>query len=127
MFLHQNSHFNKRKKLFIFASVDKKKFEIGNKLKKKFLTYVTFLGLVFAKNTRLEKIKIPESKDEVNGSHDEYFSLFEGPYTQSFPLRKISLRVSSIHEKNRVVCTLRDRFTDMCPTFSEREMLIDSR
>jgi hypothetical protein len=73
-----------------------------------------------SKNTRLEKIKIPESKDEVNGSHDEYFSLFEGAYAQSFPLRKISLRVSSIHEKNRVVCTLRDRFTDMCPTFSEK-------
>jgi hypothetical protein len=40
--------------------------------KKKFLTYVTFLGLVFANNTRLEKIKIPEPKDEVNLAQDGY-------------------------------------------------------
>ena len=58
-----------------------------------FLTYATFLGLVFAKHTRLEKIQIPEPKEEVNLSQDGYFS--------------------PIHEKSKVVCTLKDRFTDI--------------
>ena len=52
-----------------------KKIEIGQEFKKKFfLAYVTFLGLVFAKNTCLEKIKILKPKVEVNLSQDGYFS-----------------------------------------------------
>ena len=50
----------------------------------------------------------------------------EDPFAQSIPLTKILSRITSIHEKSQVVCTLRDRFTDICPTFSEREMFIDS-
>jgi enterochelin esterase-like enzyme len=53
--------------------------------------------------------------------------LFDGdPFAQSIPLTKILPRITSIHEKSQVVCTLGDRFTDICPTFSEREMFIDS-
>ena len=53
--------------------------------------------------------------------------LFDGdPFAQSIPLTKILPRITSIHEKSQVVCTLRDRFTDICRTFSEREMFIDN-
>ena len=53
--------------------------------------------------------------------------LFDGdPFAQSIPLTKILPRITSIHEKSQVVCTLRDRFTDICTTFSESEMFIDS-
>ena len=53
--------------------------------------------------------------------------LFDGdPFAQSIPLTKILSRITSIHERGQVVCTLRDRFTEMCPTFSESEMFIDS-
>ena len=44
-------------------------------MKKKVLAYVTFLGLVFAKNIRLEIIKISEPKVQVNLSQDGYFSV----------------------------------------------------
>ena len=54
-------------------------------------------------------------------------TLFDGdPFAQSIPLTKILPRITSIHEKRQVVCTLRDRFTDMCPTFRESELFIDS-
>ena len=53
--------------------------------------------------------------------------LFVGdPLAQSIPLTKILSRITSIHERGQVVCTLRDRFTEMCPTFSESEIFIDS-
>jgi hypothetical protein len=39
--------------------------------------------------------------------------LDEDLYAQSIRLPKISLRTSLIHEKSKVVCTLRDRFTDI--------------
>jgi hypothetical protein len=39
--------------------------------------------------------------------------LDEDPYAQSIPLTTISLRISPIHEKSKVVYTLRDRFTDI--------------
>jgi hypothetical protein len=53
--------------------------------------------------------------------------LFDGdPFAQSILLTKILPRITSIHERGQVVCTLRDRFTEMCPTFSESEMFIDS-
>ena len=53
--------------------------------------------------------------------------LFDGdPFAQSIPLTKILSRITSIHERGQVVCTLRDRFTEMCPTFSESEIFIDS-
>ena len=53
--------------------------------------------------------------------------LFDGdPFAQSILLNKILPRITSIHERGQVVCTLRDRFTEMCPTFSESEMFIDS-
>jgi hypothetical protein len=35
--------------------------------------------------------------------------LDEDPYAQSIPLPTISLRISPIHEKSKVVYTLRDR------------------
>ena len=50
----------------------------------------------------------------------------EGPYAQGIPLPNILLRISPIDEKGQVVWTLRNRFTDICQTFSEREMLMDS-
>ena len=53
--------------------------------------------------------------------------LFDGdPFAQSISLTKILPWFTSIHEKNQVVCTLRDRFFDLCPTFSESAMFIDS-
>jgi len=48
----------------------------------------------------------------------------EDPFAQSIPLTKILPRITTIHE-SKVVCTLRDSFTDICSTFSEREMFID--
>jgi hypothetical protein len=47
---------HREKKMFILIN----KIEIGQEWKNKFLTYVTFLRLVFAKNIRLEIIKISE-------------------------------------------------------------------
>ena len=85
--------------------------------KKKVLTYVIFLGLIFAKNTRLQKIEIPKPKDEVNLAQDGYIFFF---CRKVFLLLKVSLRISSIHEKSKVICTLKDRFTD-CPQHSLKE------
>jgi hypothetical protein len=47
MILRQTSHFNKRNKLIKLASVDKKKFEIGNELKIIFfnLCYIFGIGI----------------------------------------------------------------------------------
>lgn len=62
---------HREKKMFMLIN----KIEIGQEWKNKFLTYVTFLGLVFAKNIRLEIIKISEPKVQVNLSQDGYFSV----------------------------------------------------
>jgi hypothetical protein len=43
--------------------------------KNKFLSYATFLGLIFAENIRLEIITISEPKVQVNLSQDGYFSV----------------------------------------------------
>jgi hypothetical protein len=93
-----------------------------------FYTDISCLGGVFAKNTSRETKSFPDRKS-VYLSQDGYFRyttygdriLFnEDPFAQSIPLTKIIPRITSIHEKSQVVCTLRDRFTDICPKFSER-------
>jgi hypothetical protein len=71
----------------------------------------------------------PSSLNNIIIGYTTYgdLTLFDGdPFAQSIPLTKILPRITSIHEKSQVVCTLRHRFTNICSTFSESEMFIDS-